>query len=86
MASFGNIHATSTIFILIKRTLTTNQILYRKRESNCVSFFLIFKSSIGSDRMAQPGNDLSLSSNNILIGATPSHWNIDGRDRGNFPY
>lgn len=36
--------------------------------------------------MAQPGNDLSLSSNNILIGATPSHWNIDGRDRGNFPY
>lgn len=34
----------------------------------------------GSDVIFQSGNELSFASNNIIFGATPSHWN--NNDRG----
>lgn len=44
---------------------------------NSISFLFVFS---GSDVIFQSGNELSFASNNIIFGATPSHWN--NNDRG----
>lgn len=45
----------------------------------CPCFCSSLRAFLGSDVIFQSGNELSFSSNNMYIGATPSHWNNDDR-------